>query len=221
MRSSMGVLLDLSIFTCLSCFTQTLADSIYLLTTAQLQYIRRYPLYGALPILVLALPLNLGCTFFSCMLLYHLLRHKHNDTEMSLVCLFIVSASLVSLIYFFYIYCRGMATISVLDVADLLNFISKCFWASRLISQVSVNWFYYKYTQLHKCFLQFELFSNAGVFLGYYLLGASNVKWYQVPLNGPLLAGAMFTIVPLILLAFQRKVYSHPKYRQSPKELHT
>lgn len=202
------ILLDLTIYQCVSCVARTISDIFYLLNFAKAQYIKRYPMYPQLILLHPLVALGFGCSLVSCMLLAQMLRYRHKDTKISLLCKSALTCITGTILYALYLLFSGRATINALDVADLFSLISLFTWACRLIPQVSVNWFYDTFSILHKFFLRIETISIAYVFIAYWLLGLYGVQWHNIPLNAPLYYVAGFSVIPICFLMLESRIYS-------------
>lgn len=206
-RSNYAILLDLAIYTCVSCLARTISDLLYLLAPSKAQFANRYPLYPQLILLHPLIALGLGSSVASCMLLSQMLQYRHKDTEVSLLCKVTLTCLAGTICFALYLFSYGLATVNCLDLADLFSFISLFAWSCRLIPQVSVNWFYDNFLILHKYFLRFEAISISYVFVTYWLFALYGVQWHAVPLNAPLYYVAGFSMISLCILVFQSKIY--------------
>lgn len=219
-KSHLGVLLDLAIYTFVSCLAKTVASLLYLLQLAQEQYVARYPLYSSMPLLFLVSLIGIGSLFYSTMLLHQMLIWRNKETEWSLVCRTTLIGLFGTLAYVLFLYFHRMATINLLDIADYLSFVSALTWACRIIPQVSVNWFYDTFNVLHKYFLHLEILGCLWVLASYWLLGKTGLRWYEMPLNAPLKFLAMVNLSACILLVIEKKMYPSRSlaYHAIPKQ---
>lgn len=206
-RSTFGILLDFALYTCVSCVLQTISSAMYVQPLSRLLYSQRYPVFEELPFLWPSAAIDSVTALCSCMLLYQFWVYQHQDTEVSLVCKVYLGLLGGLFLYLMCLHSLGMATVSFLDLADYLRFVTYCTWAVRLIPQISVNWFYDRYKIQHKWFLRLELLSSAWVLVALCVLKANHVQWHDKPLNSPLTYAAVLNVLSVLVLLFQRRMY--------------
>lgn len=207
-RSNHVLLLDMAIYTFVSCLSRTISDFTYLLKAARNQFTERYPLYPPMPLLHSLVALGAGSCFASCMLLLKMLKHRHRETEVSLLCKVVLTSIFGLLCLVLYYFINELATVNCLDLANLFRFFSLFTWSCRLIPQVSVNWFYDNFAVIHKYFIQLEVISILYVMITYWLFEEFGGQWHTIPLNAPLFYVAVLSIIPVCLLALESRIYS-------------
>lgn len=222
-RSIQKLLLDLATYTCLSTIARMVSNIMYLLENAHTQFGLRYPLFSQLPLLYLNMVINLGTTVCSCMILIKMVKQKHKETELSFLCKTVLGCFALVFGYMAYLFLLLKSTVNLLDLADVLSLISIISWAVRLIPQISVNWFNDNFAVLHKNFLIFEFSCQLWVLISYWCLRSLDIKWYNVPLNSPLIYVSCLLIVCCFVLLLQTRLYSsksafHREVSSSPRD---
>lgn len=218
-RSIYAVSIDFTLYSWVWCFTHTVANSLYtFLSKVQSQYAVRYPLYSDIPCSETLSVLSFIQLCVSTFLVKKVFFEFKSQEQLSLVCKTVLIPCFSIFLWFFWLFSHGKATINLLDLADCLHNIGSIALASRLIPQISLNWFLDCFP-LSKAFILLQFLAFTFATLAIVAAYTSGFAWFEIPMSLPsqVVIGASWCA--LAILAFQQKQYGSRIMYTSPKNL--